>query len=136
MLKKTITVETSDPMRPRVQLRVSGMVDHFIRIAPQRLRLEGSAGAALKQTARIILTKKYPVRLLEAKAKDGSNIAVALEKIPGKTLQEYRLTVRSSRSEPGRFYDTVVIKTDSPLRPSISIGVFANITPAPGSPES
>jgi hypothetical protein len=117
-------------------LAIAGKVDHFIRIAPRRLRLEGTVGMPVERTARIILTKKYPVKLLTARAKNGRNLRVELEKVPGDDPEEYRLTVQSAHTEAGRYYDTVVITTDSPLRPSISIGVFAHITPVAAAPGS
>jgi hypothetical protein len=136
VLKKNIVVETSDPARPRIRLTIAGKVDRFIRIAPRRLRLEGTVGMPVKRTARIILTKKYPVKLLTARAKNDRNLHVELEKVPGDDPEEYRLTVQSAYTKAGRYYDTVVITTDSQLRPSISIGVFANITPVVAPPKS
>jgi hypothetical protein len=62
---------------------------------------------------------------LEATAKKGENIRVAVQVDPGSA---YRLIVENLKEDKGRYFDTIYLKTDSPLRPVIEIGVFGIIS--------
>jgi hypothetical protein len=39
----------------------------------------------------------------------------------------YLLTVENIKQETGRYFDTIILKTDSEIQPEISISVYGNI---------
>ena len=42
------------------------------------------------------------------------------------------LTVENLKNEKGRYWDTIDVKTDSTIKPRITIHVFGNITDSAG----
>ncbi len=78
-MTKSITVKSNDKQNPSLKLKISGMVETFAEITPNRVRLTGKAGDLISTTAIIKPKKEYPFKLLEAKAKQGTNFSFELE---------------------------------------------------------
>ena len=89
--------------------------------------LRGVVGEPLKRQVSIVPEKKYPFTILEAKAKQGANITCDLEALENSPNGGYRLTVENVRKDKGRYFDTVVLKTSSPIQPVINIRVYGNL---------
>jgi len=72
--------------------------------------------------------EKYPFRILEVTARNGSHIRQDLQETEiSKGKKGYLLTVENIKQEAGRYFDTVILKTDSQIQPEISISVYGNI---------
>jgi hypothetical protein len=121
---------TSDAKEPTIHLLVRGEVDRFAAISPRMLSLRGQAGDKLQGSVIIVPEDKYAFKLLSAQAREG-NLKVGLNerKEGGKTA--YTLMVENLRSEAGSFNDTVVLKTDNPLKPELDVRVFVYLRAAP-----
>lgn len=122
-ISKTTTIETSSVEVPRVALTLVGQVDIFARIEPRRLSLRGKPGEAIIGKVRIIRLPQYPFRIVDTRARTGSDIAFQLTETAG----GYELDVKAMRNQPGRAFDTILLKTDSPVKPELEVGVYLQI---------
>ncbi|MEW6671654.1 MAG: hypothetical protein AB1427_08115 [Thermodesulfobacteriota bacterium] len=129
-LRKTAVVHTDDPANPRLTLIISGPVAEFASISPKRVVLRGTAGQPLKGEVTIMPKEKYPFKITAATARFGSKIRVKYEEIQNSDPRGYVLTVENLQTERGRYADTIMLKTDSRIRPEISIQVFGDIADA------
>ncbi len=89
----------------------------------------GMTGQPVSGLATIIPKKKYDFKIIKAFAEKGENIKVNLSSRP-EGNPGYILTVGNLKKTIGRYYDTVVLKTDSKIKPIIKIKVYGNIIKA------
>jgi len=123
-MKKTAGVYTNDKNRPQQDLVISGPVDNFATIRPQHVSLRGYAGDPIKGVVTIISEKKYPFKILDARAQDGKNINFQLDEVKNSNGPAYELKVENLSQKTGRYYDTIVLKTDSKVRPELTVRVY------------
>jgi hypothetical protein len=113
-----------------VELALTGKVEKFVDIQPERVRLTGRVGDPVSVIVRIVPRPDHPFKIKSVRAMRGqyiqSNLAAREE--GGKPY--YELTVSSTRPEPGRIVDVVYLETDSPVRPQLQVHVFGDIIPA------
>jgi hypothetical protein len=126
-LNKKIEVITNDPAGPSVSLSIKGTVDSLYTLYPSRVRLEGFQGETIKQTATLVTKEKYPLHITSVSAKIGDSIAYNLSEEKEENTTRYQVTVESTRKDAGRFVDTLVLKTDYPTLPEITIPVYGFI---------
>lgn len=126
LLAKHVILHTNDPLQPRLILTIRGQVEEFVSVSPRVVRLSGAAGERIAQRVEIRPGPNHPFRILAVKAKKGEHIRLTLE--PQAADGTCRLTVENLKTEKGRFFDTLVVETDHPLRPVIEIGVFGLIS--------
>lgn len=123
-MKKTAGVYTNDRSRPRQDLVISGPVEKFATIRPQHVSLRGYAGDVIKSKVTIIPEKKYAFRILNARAINGDNINIKLGEVKKSGGPAYELNVENLKKETGRYYDTIILTTDSQIRPELSVRVY------------
>lgn len=99
------------------------MVEKFATITPTRVRLTGPPGQDLQAEVTIIPTPNYPFRILEVLPGNTEHIQTTLEERNG----GYRLTVKNRHAAPGQYRETIHLKTDSPVKPDITIPVHGAI---------
>ena len=126
-MKKTAGVYTNDKNRPRMDLVITGQVEKFVTIRPRHINLRGFAGDAIKATVSLIPEKKYPFKILKVSAKDGNNIKFELEEVELSANGAYELKVENLKQDTGRYYDTIILETDSKIRPQLSVRVYGNL---------
>jgi hypothetical protein len=102
-------------------------VEKFVTIKPRHVRLFGNVGDTIKQTVTIIPEKKYPFKILETKARTGQFIKYELKTEEASAGTRYTLVIESTRQQPGRFMDSILLKTDSSIRPELRVNVFGLI---------
>ena len=107
-----------------MDLVISGAVEKFVTIQPRNINLSGYAGDSVKALVFIIPEKKYPFKILKASAKDGSNIKFELEETELSANGAYKLKVENLKQDTGRFYDTIILETDSKIQPQLSVRVY------------
>lgn len=122
-------MRSNDPHTPKLRLGISGEVERFAVIKPRHVRLFGDVGQDIRQTVTIEPEKKYPFKVLEAKARNGKFIRYELKSEEGPNGMRYRLTIENTRQQPGRFMDSILLKTDSDIRPELRVNVFGLIRP-------
>lgn len=125
VFEKTITVFTNDPLSPRLRLTLKGPVGWFARIEPSRIILRGEAGAPLKAQATITTNPEYPFRILEIVADD--RLADKIEVQRNRRDGQYLITVRNRLNIPGQYRGRLTIKTDSSLRPQLTLYVLGQV---------
>ena len=105
-----------------------GTVERFAAIEPGFAKLFGRAGEDIHATIRIVPEERYPFRILGPMEEQTDNVHYMLSRldIPGR--QGYLLTVKNVREEKGRYFEQIVLKTDSPLKPEIKIKVYGHVT--------
>jgi len=131
MLSKNITVYTNDPRDQQLRLTIRGHVNNFVTIKPSRVRMTGAAGDEIKSTVTVIPEEKYPFKILETKTLKEDNIKVTLDEVKEGEDTEYRVTVENLKDKRARYFDAVILKTDSDIRPEIKISVYGNIFDRP-----
>jgi len=100
----------------------------FATIEPKRVVLNGSVTVPLRQVVTIIPEERFAFTILKAETKEGTrNIDHRLESITHNGRAAYRLTLENRKTEAGRYAETVVLTTDSPIKPQLFIPVFGNI---------
>jgi len=99
-------------------------VEHFATIRPQHISLRGQVGDAVKGAVLIIPEKKYPFKIIDAGTQSGQNIKIQLDEISNSTGTGYELKVENISRKSGRYYDTIILKTDSDVQPELSIRVY------------
>lgn len=128
-LHKTITLYSNDPNASSVNLSITGRVDSFVEISPQRVTLNGQVGQPLRTAIRIQPRKEFPFRILGARAHKGDDITFTLEQAPQPAVDGYVLLVENRRKDAGRFWDRIDLKTDSEIQPMIRIPIYGHIRP-------
>ncbi|UCF95770.1 MAG: hypothetical protein JSW39_29345 [Desulfobacterales bacterium] len=128
-LSKNVQVFTNDSAGPQLNLVITGDVDKFVTITPRHANLMGYIGEQIKSTVIIIPERKYAFKILNVRAKNGSNIKFQLAKEQGQQITQYALTVENLKQEQGRYFDTIILETDSNIQPKLEVRVFANIRP-------
>lgn len=131
MLSKNITVYTNNPENPQLRLTIKGHVNNFVTIEPSRVRMTGAAGDEIKSIVKLMPEEKYPFKILETKTLKEDNIKVSVEEVAGEKGKEYRITVENLKNKRARYFDAVLLKTDSEIRPEIKISVYGNIFDKP-----
>jgi hypothetical protein len=104
-----------------------GQVEKFATVKPSYLRLVGTVGQPIARTVMIIPQKKYPFKIIDAKAKKGDNIRIEVDETDKPEGKIYTVTVNNLKKEKGRYFDEVSIKTDSTKKKEIKIKVYGNI---------
>jgi hypothetical protein len=110
---------------------MQGDVDLFATITPANLRLFGKVGENISGKVVILLSEKYPFEILSVNALDGQHIKFNLEKNQKEDKPGYMLTVENLMEKQGRYYDTIHLKTDSKLKPFLTVKVYGNIFEKP-----
>ena len=87
----------------------------------------GYAGQPLKTVVKIIPEKKYPFKILDAKASDQKNIRYTLEETQDFQGTGYVLSVENVRKKQGNYYALISLTTDNKIKPLIQISIYGNI---------
>jgi hypothetical protein len=120
-------VRTDDRKYPEIKLIITGQVERFANITPDRVTLSGPQGQELIGTVTILPIKERRFAITEAKATTGNSIRFTLEPMQENGQRGYRLTVFNTQQQKGRYFDTIVLKTDSTLSPELRVRVFGTI---------
>ena len=110
-----------------MKLTISGSVDKFVTIKPNRVKLRGIAGDEIKRKVIITPEKKYPFKIVKVSARDGKDIHFELSEEKGEKGPVYALLVENKRLQTGRYFDMITIETDSSLQPKLSIRVYGDL---------
>ncbi len=126
-MKKNIEVFTDDPDNARVILNITGRVIHFAKMEPAYARLVGQVGTDISRAITITREKAYPFKILQAKAKKGDDITFDVQEFSEAEADGYILTIKNKKPAAGRYADTVILTTDSSIKPTIAIPVYGQI---------
>jgi len=110
-----------------MDLIISGQVEKFVTIRPRHVNLRGYSGDIIKASVSLIPEKKYPFKIQKVSAKDGSNIKFQLKEVELSANGTYELTVENLKQDTGRYFDTIILETDSAIRPQLKVRVYGNL---------
>jgi len=110
-----------------VGVAVTGMVEKFADIRPERVRLSGEAGQPLFTEVEIIPKKEHPFTIRRVQVRSGQFIKYEVEERTVDGQKRYVIRVENTRDEQGRYVDTLFVHTDSSFRPNITIHVTGMI---------
>ena len=113
-----------------MSIEIAGNVEVFANITPNKLILRGNAGEPIIGTVTITPDSKYPFKVLETKPKNGTDIQAKIDEKQENDTTKYIITVENLKKDPGRYYDVVTLKTNSPVKPEIQISVYGQILEA------
>ena len=128
-MRKTAGVFTNDKSRPRQDLIITGQVEKFVTINPRHVNLRGTAGDAIKTKVILIPEEKYPFKILNVRARNGKYIKFQLEEVQQSNNIGYEIRVENLKKDAGRYYDTILVDTDSKIRPHLDVRVYGYLRP-------
>lgn len=128
VLKKKIAIHTDDKNKPISHLVISGKVKLFAKVSPRYARLSGEIGTAIQTTVKIKKEKAYPFTITEIKAKSGQNIKYSFTPYEKPGESGYHLIIENLKKEKGRYADTLMLHTDSKVKPVLKVAVYGFIT--------
>lgn len=123
-MKKTANVYTNDKSRSQQELVISGKVEKFATISPQHISLRGQVGDSITGAVSIIPEKRYPFKILDVRAETGKNISFHLDEIKNANGPAYELKIENLSQKSGRYYDTIILETDSKIQPVLNVKVY------------
>ena len=106
---------------------MTGDVLKFVTIKPRQVNLRGFKGDLIKSSVTIFPEKNFPFKIISARAKDGKQIKFKLEEKQGPNGIQYMLNVENLKTEAGRFFDIITLKTDSKLKSELNVRVYGNV---------
>jgi hypothetical protein len=117
-----VRVQTNDPKLPWFELVLSGRVEKFAELRPERLRLAGPAGQPLAGEVEIIPRPGQPFTLGRVTAKSGNFIR--FEVACGEGEARCLIRVENTRETPGKYADVLQVETGNPHKPLLAIPVI------------
>lgn len=125
MTRHAVKVAINDPLRPRLELSISGEVRAFARVEPRYVTLAGKAGTAVRAT--VTITPVHAFKARAVRAQDGRNIRVSMQERLVDGRKTYAVTIENVLAAPGRYTDMAIVETDRSIKPEIRIGVRGEI---------
>lgn len=102
-------------------------MEKFAEIRPERVRLAGSAGTSLFAEVEITPRKDYPSTIQRFDVRDGSFSNYELTRRCSDGQGGCVIRMEIARTEKGRYVDTLIVRTDSPLRPDLQIFITGTV---------
>ncbi|QTA90500.1 OS_HP2 family (seleno)protein [Desulfonema magnum] len=121
---KTVTLHTNDPQQKQIRLRISGKVERFALIQPERVFLRGSTGDKIQSVVSITPEKKYPFNIVKSYS---DNLEKKAGFILEKKQDKYFCTINNLSETSGSYRGKIYLKTDSAVKPEIIIYVYGAI---------
>lgn len=89
--------------------------------------MTGQAGQDISKEVTIVPLEKYPFKIVDAKPEKDGNIRVEVKE----DNKAYLITVFNLKQVKTRYYDNIIVKTDSKVRPELTISVYCNVADKP-----
>ncbi len=105
-------------------------MERFADIHPERVILRGYGGQTIRQEVVVTPRASYPFKVTDVKAKTGTNIRIEMHEQDSPEGKSYVISVENTKTTPGKYYDTLLISTDSKLKPTLPIHVYGTIAAA------
>jgi hypothetical protein len=131
-MTKTTLVRTDDPAMKVFSLVVKGVVEKIVNISPEAVYLTGKKGDTLEAAVTLVPSEKYPFSILGMEKKHNSRIEALLEAVPG-DQKSWQIKIKCVSDKVADLYDELVLKTDSPYKPTVNIKVSAMFLESTGS---
>lgn len=124
---KIVTVYTNDPEKPTAPLVLTGTVYADLVTSPTALYL-GRLRRGETASREIVVVPGRPGATYGVTAVERSHPALKAEILPRTDGPGQRIVVQLSKELPlGRFNDSLVLRTNSPREPAITVPVFGSV---------
>ena len=120
-IREDVLIKTNAPDGTDLLVSVTGVVEKFVEVRPERVRLMGPADQPLNVRVEIIPRKEYPFKIKGIEAKAGKFIKYELIETCRAGGNRCVIRIENTKSDKGRYLDAIYVKTDSRLRPVIPI---------------
>lgn len=108
-------------------MNVVGFVEKFVSISEDRVFLRGFSGEVIQKRIIIIPEKKYPFKITDVTTLGNGFIDMQLDEIKQPGQMHYALTVTNLKKTKGHYSQSIVLRTDSHIRPEIKILVYGHV---------
>ena len=105
----------------------------FAHFTSRSIVLRGRAGDKIVSELVINQRPEYQFKIVNVTARNGRDIKYHVEQMIGTKPAVYTLTVENRKGTPGRYFDTIYLRTDSSIMPKIGINVTGIIQAQPKS---
>jgi hypothetical protein len=112
-------------------LKIQGDVKAFVDISPQRVSMTGAVGSEISSQVTIVPKEGYDFKIIEAAPSKPDNIRVEIQETEKDGRAAFMLKVINLQNKKSRYYDLIRVKTDSKVRPELTINVYGNILEPP-----
>ncbi|MFW6011003.1 MAG: hypothetical protein ACOC8Q_00665 [Desulfosalsimonas sp.] len=105
-------------------------MEPYVTVEPRRVKLRGRVDEEISRQVRIVPETDDPFGIRKVSAVRGTDIVWELEEISDSGKKSYVLHIKNSRNKPGRYYDSIHLKTESERIGRITIPVSGIIQAA------
>lgn len=95
----------------------------YARILPSRVRMRGTVNEASEKEVSITPSDEFEFKILNTSFLQETDLTCKVETKKENDGLRYVLTLTSPNTKPGRFHNTLVVKTNHPQMPKIKIPV-------------
>ncbi len=126
---KHVYVDSNDPVNPRVDLTVTGDVRVEVDVTPRGVYIGRlKVGETLERWVELTAVEVPSFSILEVRKTHQALTVLKPVKLPGEPCR-YRLGIRFGPvTEPGRVSAKVILRTDLPHTPELTISVYGKVT--------
>jgi hypothetical protein len=129
MVKKVIKIHTNDPGYRVFSVSMSGEVRPIARLTPEIVSLRGKPGEKVSVAVKIIPAAVPDFEITSAQAKVGRDIDFTIEKQGTPPDNYFLLTVNNIKQGAGRYFDIIVLETDTIPKRDIQVRVSGHLQP-------
>lgn len=126
-IKEDVWIYTNDAQQPGLMVTMTGFIEKFAEVRPERVRLFGPPDRSLTVQVEIIPREEYPFTIQGLAAKEGKFIKYELIETCDRGRDRCVIRIENTKTDKGRYLDAIYVKTDSPLRPLIPIYITGMI---------
>ncbi len=147
----THNIEIKSNDENKLFIKIFGKVKKVYSVTPARIRLIGAVGQEISQVIKITPEAEYVFNVKKISAKPGNNIDVMIDNtvredsllaVPDKKSEKIDwekelgvkscyVVIKNRAKKVGRYYEKLIIETDSEIMPLIELRVWGNIFSKP-----
>ncbi len=128
-IREVVRIRTNDLRKRETQVVLTGLVEKFADVKPERIRMEGKTGTPMYAEIEIIPRPEYPFAIKGIRARSGEFIEYEVTQRCSEVEKKCVIRVENRRTERGVYADALFIDTDSELRPTIPILITGIVLP-------
>lgn len=124
---KNVIIKTNQTDQSDISVSIAGPVEKFMSLSHDEVFLIGRAGDNISREVIIIPEKKYPFKITGVKTKNTGNITYDLAEYSQEGKMGYVLSILNSKKSKGVYSESILLQTDSSVRPEIEIRIYGHI---------
>ncbi len=129
MVRQVVKIHTNDPAYRIFTISMSGEVRPIARLTPEIVSLRGKPGEKISAQVKIVPAAVSDFDIASAQAKVGKDIDFTIEKKGTPPDNYFLLTVNNIKQGAGRYFDIIVLKTDTIPERDIRVRVSGHLQP-------